>query len=289
MAKIAAGIDPGSTLSQDRHICMGVVNSLSPLGWDGKMLGALRVFVREQQPLVIAACAMSAATAPVTLAGTLVTVNAEILAGIVYAQLLSPGAPVIYGNTSGIADMATLSLSVGAPECTLMAMATADLARYYHIPCRTGGALCDSAFPDMQAGAESMMNLMSTVLGGGGFILQALGVMESFLSLSYEKWLFDEELLDKAHRLYSGIPAPAASLVDEIIEAMGDQNGFLGHESTITQFRNEFLFPILSSRGESGKKSLPARARALRAKRLAEYVQPSLSADAEAALRKFGR
>ncbi|MDR0719116.1 MAG: trimethylamine methyltransferase family protein [Treponema sp.] len=283
MARIASGINSASA----EKICMGVVNSLSPLGWAGNMLRALRVFAMENQPLVIAACAMSGATSPVSLAGTLVTSNAEILAGIVYSQLLSPGTPVIYGNTSGIADMATMALSIGAPECTLLAAGSAALARYYHIPCRTGGGLSDSPFMDMQAGAESMLNMLGTVNCGAAFILQCFGVMESFLSLSYEKWLFDEEILDKALRFQKGISPPGSSLVDEIIDAINDESGFLGHETTVKGFKDEFLFPILSARGSAEKHELLAAAGRLCEKRLALYTAPFLPADIEAALKKY--
>jgi trimethylamine--corrinoid protein Co-methyltransferase len=288
MARIAGGLDPASPgLAGKKCLCMGIVNSLSPLAWDGKMLGSMRVFARERQPLIVAACAMSGATAHVSLAGTLVSTNAEILAGIIYMQLLSPGTPVIYGNTSGITDMATMALSVGAPECTLLAEAAAALARYYRLPCRTGGGLCDSASVDMRAGAESMLNLLNTVTSGAAFILQTLGVMESFLSISCEKWLFDEELLDRAFRFRAGIKAPEPGLVDEIIEAMSEEGGFLGHESTTSGFRDEFLFPALSSRGEAGKKDLAAAALELRNKRLAEYASPPLPPATATALRRF--
>jgi trimethylamine--corrinoid protein Co-methyltransferase len=295
MARIAAGCEAGAggpaagkrPVSDAPCVCMGIVNSLSPLAWDGKMLGSMRVFARERQPMVVAACAMSGATSHVSIAGTLVSTNAEVLAGIVYMQLLAPGTPVIYGNTSGIADMSTLSLAVGAPECTLIAAAAAALAKYYRLPCRTGGGLCDGAFLDMQAGAESMLNLLNTVFCDADFVLQALGVMESFLSISFEKWLFDEELLDRAHRFSRGIQVPSVPLVDEIIEAMEDEAGFLGHNSTVTRFRDEFLFPLLSLRGEAAKRDIIARAAELRARRLADYVQPVLPAGAEAALRKF--
>ncbi|MDR2048237.1 MAG: trimethylamine methyltransferase family protein [Treponema sp.] len=286
MAGIACGVDPASA-GPPRYTCMGIVNSLSPLAWDGKMLASMRVFARERQPLIAASCAMSGATAHVSLAGTLVSTNAEVLAGIIYMQLLSPGTPVIYGNTSGITDMATMSLSIGAPECTLLAAASAALARHYRLPCRTGGALCDSGTVGIQAGAESMLNLLNTVMSGADFVLQALGVMESFLSISYEKWLFDEEIIDKAIRFRVGIEPPAAGLVDEIIGAMSEEGGFLGHESTTSRFRDEFLFPVLSSRGDADKKDFYAAALELRNRRLADYAAPSLPAGVEAALRNF--
>jgi len=279
MARIAS--------DQRDNVCMGVVNSRSPLAWDGAALGSMRVFAEERQPLVVAACAMSGLTSHVSLSGTLVSTNAELLSGIVYMQLLSPGTPVIYGNTSAISDMATLAIAIGAPETTLLAAATAQIARRYRIPCRTGGALCDSSLVDMQAGIESGFNLLGTVLSDADFVLQSLGVMQGFLSLSFEKWLIDEEILDHAHRISRGIDAPCPALVDEIIAAVSDKYRFLGHESTVERFRNEFLIPVLSVRGNAADCSIIDAAAKLRGKRLAEYECPALPADAENALRQY--
>ena len=83
--------------------------------------------------------AMAGGTAPVTLAGTLVTHNAEILGGLTLAQLTCKGAPVIYGSSTTAMDLKLAQASVGTPECALISGAVARLARYYALPSYVAG------------------------------------------------------------------------------------------------------------------------------------------------------
>ncbi len=87
----------------------------------------------------ILSMAMAGATAPVTLAGALVTHNSEILGGLVLSQLVRKGAPVIYGSSTTAMDLRMATASVGTPEAALVSGAVACLARHYKVPCYVGG------------------------------------------------------------------------------------------------------------------------------------------------------
>ena len=87
----------------------------------------------------ILSMAMAGATSPATLAGTLVTHNAEILGGITLSQLTRKGAPVIYGSSTTAMDLKLAEASVGTPECALISGAVARLARYYALPSYVAG------------------------------------------------------------------------------------------------------------------------------------------------------
>ncbi|MBW2660334.1 MAG: trimethylamine methyltransferase family protein, partial [Deltaproteobacteria bacterium] len=87
----------------------------------------------------ILSMAMAGGTAPVTLAGTLVNHNAEVLSGITLAQLTRRGTPVIYGSSTTAMDLKLASASVGTPECALISGAVARLARYYLLPSYVAG------------------------------------------------------------------------------------------------------------------------------------------------------
>ena len=87
----------------------------------------------------ILSMAMAGGTAPVTLAGTLVTHNAEILSGITLSQLTRKGAPVIYGSSTTAMDLKMAAATVGTPECALISGAVARLARYYALPSYVAG------------------------------------------------------------------------------------------------------------------------------------------------------
>ena len=173
MARIAFDEDLG-----DRAVTVSLVNSLSPLGYANDMLDVLLVYAKARQPVIIAALAMGGTTAPVSLAGMLAMQTAELLAGLVLTQLVSPGMPVLFGSTSSNVDMRLGSLSIGSPETSMVISAHAQLARFYGIPSRAGGSLTDANYPDAQAGFESMLGLMTTVDSGVDFILHSAGILE---------------------------------------------------------------------------------------------------------------
>lgn len=83
--------------------------------------------------------AMSGASSPINLAGTLVTHNAEVLAGVTLAQLTQKGAPVIYGSSTTAMNMKTATATVGSPELGMIGAAVAALARFYQLPSWVAG------------------------------------------------------------------------------------------------------------------------------------------------------
>ena len=90
-------------------------------------------------PVMVLSMAMGAASSPIHLAGTLVTHNAEVVAGIVLAQLAHPGCPVVYGSSTTSFDFFCNSAPVGSPELGLISAGVASLAQYYNIPSTTAG------------------------------------------------------------------------------------------------------------------------------------------------------
>jgi len=88
----------------------------------------------------ILSMAMSGASSPVTVAGTLVVHNAEVLAGLVLAQLAERGAPVIYGSSTTAMDMRLATASVGSPECGIISACVAYIAKQYRLPSFVAGA-----------------------------------------------------------------------------------------------------------------------------------------------------
>jgi trimethylamine--corrinoid protein Co-methyltransferase len=91
-------------------------------------------------PSCVLSMAMAGGSSPVTLAGTLVTHNAEVLAGIVLAQLTERGSKVLYGSSTTAMDLRLVAASVGSPECALISAGAAQLARQYRLPSYIAGA-----------------------------------------------------------------------------------------------------------------------------------------------------
>jgi trimethylamine---corrinoid protein Co-methyltransferase len=243
MARIAFGGD-----LDEKAVTISLVNSLSPLGYSPEMLDVLLVYAKARQPMVIAALAMAGTTAPISLAGMLAMQTAELMAGIVLTQLVSPGAPVVFGSTSSNVDMRIGSLSIGSPELSMLASAHAQLARFYGIPSRSGGGLTDASCADAQAGFESMMSLMTTVNSGVDFVLHAAGILSSYLAFSYEKFVLDDEMCGMVRSLRGGFPVDPGALAFEVIETVGPGGNYLSQSHTMKRCRTEFWQPAICDR-----------------------------------------
>lgn len=222
--------------------------SLTPLSYDDRMLGAMIVYARAGQPMIVNALASAGATAPATLAGMLAVLNAEILAGIVLTQLIREGTPVVYGSGSSCADMRSGMLSVGAPEMAIGNFMTAQMARFYNIPSRGAGTLTDAKALDVQAAYESMMNLLAAQTAGMDLILHAVGTLETINSISYEKFVIDEEMVGMVRRIGRGVEVGDETLALEVIREAGPCGQFLDKDHTFEHFEQELFLPRLGNR-----------------------------------------
>ncbi len=288
MARILFGED-----LKDKAVCISLINSLTPLGYSTEMLQALVEFATMRQPLVIAALAMAGSTAPITLAGTLATQTAELLAGIVLTQLINPGTPVVFGSTSTNIDMKSGALAIGSPELSQMIAAHAQLARHYGLPSRSGGALTDASYPDAQAGFESMLSLTTTVNAGVDFVLHAGGILSSYLAFSYEKLVLDDEMCGMVRRLKQGLVVDDKTLAYDVIANVGPGGNYLMEMQTVKRCRKEFWKPDLCDRGgleawmQAGKPTAADRARQRWQALLAEHEDPPLDETTARQLRAY--
>jgi trimethylamine--corrinoid protein Co-methyltransferase len=277
----------------DRPVTIGVISSLSPLSYSREMCGALMEYARWRQPVLIAAAAMAGSTAPITLAGMVAMQNAELLAGVTLSQLISPGTPVIYGSTSTNTDMKTGALAIGSPENSLVVTAVAQIARYYGLPSRGGGALTDSHTPDARAGFESMQNLLAAVISGVDFVLHAAGILSSFLAFSYEKFVLDDEMCGMVRRFQRGISVTPETLAYNVIAEVGPGGNYLMESHTLKRCRSEFWQPTIGDRIgmekwiSAGTPDEAARARKRWQKLLAEHQDPPLDQATARQLRSF--
>jgi trimethylamine--corrinoid protein Co-methyltransferase len=246
------------------------------------MLEALVAYAQVRQPVIIAALMMAGSTGPITLAGVLATQTAELLAGITLTQLISPGTPVVFGSTSTNIDMKSGALAIGSPELSQLVAAHAQLARYYKLPSRSGGALTDASYPDAQAGFESMMGLLTTVNSGVDLVLHAAGILSSYLAFSYEKLVLDDEMCGMVRRLQAGIAVTPETLAYDVVESVGPGGNYLMEAQTLKRCRKEFWKPDLCDRSgleawmQEGRKDAVSRARARWQTLVEDHVDPPL-------------
>ena len=112
--------------------------------------------------------------APVTIAGALTLAHAEFLVGLTLAQIVKPGAPIVYGSFTSNVDMKSGSPAFGTPEYVKAAFGAGQLARFLGLPWRSSNATA-SNIPDAQSAYESQMSLWGALFGGCNFILHAAG------------------------------------------------------------------------------------------------------------------
>ncbi|HBW36222.1 trimethylamine methyltransferase family protein [Desulfosporosinus sp. BICA1-9] len=229
-------------------VMISLINTITPLMLDERMVGALIAYAEAGQPVIIASLGMAGATSPATLASALALQNAEILAGITLAQTIREGTPVVYGSASSITEMRNGSLSIGAPEGAWIIATAVQIAHSYGLPCRAGGCLTDSKILDLQASYESMMSLQAAGMAGVDFVLHAAGILESYMSMSMEKFIMDDELCSMVRRFLRGTKLDVDDLAVQLIHDVGPGGQFLTSDHTYQNFRTEFWQPTLSNR-----------------------------------------
>jgi trimethylamine---corrinoid protein Co-methyltransferase len=245
MSAIAFG---GRANIEQTPALLALINVNSPLRYDDRMLGALMTYAEANQPAIVTPFLMAGAMSPMGLAGTLAQQTAEALAGIALIQLIRPGAPCIYGSFLTNVDMQSGSPAFGTPESAMGILASAQMARYYRIPFRGGGALTSSKSADAQAAYESMMCMWPTVLGGVHFVLHAAGWLESALLASYEKFIIDVEALRMFEWILTrGMPFDEEGFAMDGIREVGPGGHHLGSEHTMRHYRTGFYRPLISS------------------------------------------
>ncbi len=283
----------GTEVIRQQPAVISLINVSSPRRFDDRMLGAIKVYARARQALIITPFILAGAMGPTTIAGTVAQQNAEALAGIVFTQMIEPGTPVVYGSFLTNIDLQSGSPVFGSPESQLGLYASAQLARRYRLPFRGGGMFSSSKIPDAQAGYESVMVMLPTVLARTNFVLHAAGWLENGLVSGYEKFVLDCEILGMLHTWAKGLDLSDDSLALEAIAEVQPGGHHLGTEHTMRHFRTAFyragLFDYDSAEKwqEDGAHDTYSRAHRKVKELLASYEPPPIDQSLEEGLRDF--
>jgi trimethylamine--corrinoid protein Co-methyltransferase len=211
---------------------------VSPLHWTPTGLGAMRNTAGHGLPFMINSEPMAGGSAPVTLAGCLVLANADVLSGIVIAQLLERGRPVIYNvGFAHVLDMSTAVALTGAPENALLQSAGADLAQFHNLPSASWMST-EAMVADAQAASETMITGLAHAANGVNIVWGA-GNLESTLCMSAEKLVIDDEIIGSIRRFVRGIEVSDETLALDLIRELGHRPDYLWNEHTLAHFREE--------------------------------------------------
>ncbi len=230
----------GSDFVDQNTVMTSLININSPLTFDGVMMGALEVYAAANQACIVSPFIVGGAMSPVSVTGTLTQVLAEALAGIAYAQLVRPGAPVVFGAFVASIDMNSGAPTFGTPEASKILYGAGQLARRLNLPFRSGGSLCGSKLPDAQAAYETANTLNAALLGGVNFMLHACGWLEGGLVSSFEKFVLDADQLGALHALAAGVDITENGQAMDALREVGPGGHFLGCAHTQANFKEAF-------------------------------------------------
>ncbi len=243
MVARADGIDASALARKPR--LMTNLNVNSPLRIDGPLLQGAIEMVRNGQIVVVTPVAFAGAMSPITLSGSLIQFNAECLATIAFLQMVSPGAPVLYGSVFSNIDMKSGAPTFGTPELVTGLVATGQLARRYDIPMR-GFLSASSKAVDAQAAYETLNCLWANVLAGVHCVFHAHGFLDAALIASYEKAIMDSEIIGIMQAVPPRIDFSDADEALDAIKGVGPGGHYLGAPHTMSRYQSAFHRPFLA-------------------------------------------
>lgn len=289
MAKIVFGEE----FVDQNCVVINLINANSPMVWDDTMLGALKVYARNNQACVISPFILAGAMSPVTVLGTLTQLYAEALSGMALTQLVRPGAPVVFGTFASSISMQSGAPTFGTPEPSLVLYGAAQLARRLGVPFRSGGGLCGSKIADAQAAFEAANTLQTAALGGVNFMLHTAGWLEGGLVMGYEKFVMDADQAAMIGRLLAGPDMSENGQALDAIREVGPGAHYLGCAHTQRNFEDAFYRSPLADNNSfeqwdsEGGQDMNQRANAYWKKLLADYQPPPIDAGVLEALDAF--
>ena len=230
--------------------CVSTCFIVPPLNFAEEALSIIECAADTGTPLKLVSAGQAGATSPAPLAGAVAQQTAEVLAGLVYVNLLNPGHPALFGALPFVSDLRTGAMSGGSAEQGVLMAACAQMAQHYEIPCAVSAGMTDSKVPDFQAGYEKGITELLSALAGANLIYEAAGMYGSLMAASKESFVLDNDLIGSVLRATRGIEVNEDTLAFETVRevcTMGPGH-FLGHGQTLGRMQSDYFYPATSDR-----------------------------------------
>lgn len=244
-------------------------------------------------PIEIVPVTLMGLIAPVTLVGATVFHCADVLAGLTMAQLVKPGAPVLFGGAPATFHMKTASSPMAAVEALHLDTAFVQVAKYLGLPTQCYMALSEGKFLDAQAGAETFGSALLAALAGVNSV-SGPGMLDYVLVFSLAKLVFDDELCAQTlHFVRDFAPKEDLPTLD-LVRQLLDEKHLITAEHTLKYWPDELYLPsrvIDRDNRENwvkqGSPDLMQRAQTEVDKRLNAYVSPETDVTLDTELRRI--
>jgi trimethylamine--corrinoid protein Co-methyltransferase len=276
LVKLGAALAGDGKALRRRPIFSSMHCPFSPLQLDGGSTEGALELARAGVPISFYGMPQAGITGPVTLAGSAVVNNAEVLGGLTIAQLAAPGSPFMYGTGGAAFDMRTMTWAGGGPERALLSVAAGELAHYYGFAVLCGGIVTSAKTPGNQACYEKMSSGLPQFFAGCDMVA-GLGLLDDVTMLSYEQMVIDDEMARIMGRLAAGVMVDDDHLAIDLIKKVGPGGSFLTSRHTMQWLNKEHFITDITDRrtGEAwdadGRKDIVARAREKAARIMKEH------------------
>jgi len=257
VVKMAEEIGGGADALRAEPFVSFITLVISPFKID-KIYGDMTCYLaREGLPVVVPTEPIAGSTSPVTLAGNVLTHVAETIAGVALVQCVNRGAPAICGSVGSIPNLRTMDHLAGPIERAMVNAASSQMAQHFEIPMYSTGGTTDAKEVDVQCAYEGAMSSLLVAMSGANYIHDIAGLMESDLTVGYEKLVIDNEILGMNQRVLRGIEVNdetlAVDLIAKVCEETGSNRHYLAEHHTAGHMREEFFFPKLANREKRGR------------------------------------
>jgi trimethylamine--corrinoid protein Co-methyltransferase len=227
-----------------------LVCSIAPLAQDRDGIESALLFAQAGLPVGFMSMANTGSTAPATIAGTLVTGDAEIISALVLIQMATPGAPVFHSLMPGIMHPRTGDYQSSTFEGSLFYPLGSEMAHHWGVPTLAGVFGTDAQVPGWQSAAEAESSLMLCALTGAE-TGSGLGLVESCMLLYPESVLLDADVYHRVRNEAAGLDTSAEAMALDVIREVGPRGHFLAHRHTRTNLRKR-LFSDLTGQPRPG-------------------------------------
>lgn len=290
IAEICAEIAGGAErFAAAPFLSLNVNHVVSPLRFIPEACAVIDQAALAGIPAHINLFGQTGASAPASLAGSIAQSVAEVLAGMVFAWLVNPRAPVVFGPRPLITDLRTGAMSGGCGEAAIAMAGAAQMARFYDLPSSCIAGATDAKAPDAQSGFEKALAVSLAAHAGCNLITQACGMQASLMGVAFESYVIDNDMLGAIQRTLRGVEASAENLAAEVIEAAVRGEGhFLGAPDTMARMQADYLYPeILDRRSVEEweaagspdiRETACARAREILATHYPRHIDPAVDA-----------
>lgn len=229
----------------EKPFAIPYLNPITPLVVNEGTTDKLLDSVERSIPAIYSNYGMAGMTTPLTCAGALAFLNAELLGGLVLAQLAKPGAPVILGSLPMFFDMKTM-IDFYDPQTILINLACAEMMAHYEIPHAGTSGSGEGWGPDLLSAGASWMNQVTSLIGKVG-LAPFVGSTLNSKAYSPAMTVYGDEVIGASRLFAQGFVVDEASLgAAEAVEQFAAEGHFLMAPSTLERYKNAYypsLFP----------------------------------------------